>query len=362
MIKILLIIAAILILVIFLLGYRTHTLFSVLRGSFRKRVDKFNKVNAIMFPIIMVAGMGLLFWTYGDFSLKFLPESASEHGLVTDNLFWGTTVVTVIAWLFLNILLFVFPYLYQHKEGTRAYFFPDHHKLEIFWTVVTTIMIVIMAFYGLKTWAKVMMDPPEDPVIVEIMGKQFAWKVRYPGPDGKLGKYDFRLIDETNESGIDFTDKASLDDFSPREIHIPKGKPVMFKIRSRDVLHSVYAPHFRVKMDAVPGMPTRFYFTPRTTTEEMRDNLNDPDFKYELACAELCGKGHFAMRYLIYVDEEEDYYKWLSEQKSWLSKHPEYLEKVPENLRQFVKDVESLPDEALALEKAKGDDSENEEE
>ena len=102
----------------------------------------------------------------------------------------------------------------------------------------------------------------------------------------------------------------------------------MFKIRARDVLHSVFLPHFRQKMDAVPGMPTNFWFTPIYTTDEMKSITGNPDFKYELACTEVCGKGHFGMKFLLVVDEPEDFENWYSSQESFLKKNPDYLAKV----------------------------------
>jgi cytochrome c oxidase subunit 2 len=133
------------------------------------------------------------------------------------------------------------------------------------------------------------------------------------------------LIDATNEFGFDLSDKSGLDDFVPGEIHIPKGHPVLLKIRSRDVLHAVYMPHFRVQMYAVPGMPTKFWFTPTKTTDEMRAQLGNPKFDYELACNQICGRGHFAMKYKIIVDEPDDYVAWFSQQKSFSEQNPDVL-------------------------------------
>jgi len=171
------------------------------------------------------------------------------------------------------------------------------------------------------------------------MAFQFGWLTRYPGPDGNLGAYDFRLISSENEWGMDFNDKASFDDFtsSDRVLRLPKGRPVLFKIRARDVLHSVYAPHFRLKMDAVPGMPTRFWFVPTKTTAEMRKELNNPKFNYELACAEVCGRGHFGMRMIIEVLDDAEYKKWYSSQQSHFSKNPGLLSKVPAKLQEDAK-------------------------
>jgi cytochrome c oxidase subunit 2 len=215
-------------------------------------------------------------------------------------------------------------------------YYPENNRIEIIWTLVPAVVLAILIFGGLKVWNNIMDDPPQEAEVVEIMGYQFAWRTRYPGNDNQLGAYDFRLVDAVNEFGMDFRDRASFDDFTPREIHLPKGKPVLFKIRSRDVLHSVYAPHFRLKMDAVPGMPTSFWFIPNKSTEEMRQEIGNPDFNYEIACAEVCGRGHFSMRMMVVVDEPEAFEKWKAEQESWLSKNPEYLTKVPEELRELA--------------------------
>jgi cytochrome c oxidase subunit 2 len=183
--------------------------------------------------------------------------------------------------------------------------------------------------YGLsfqQEWNYITTFPAENECeVIEVMGKQFAWQVRYPGKDNKLGRYKFKAIDATNEFGIDFTDSASFDDFVPRELHLPKGKKVLLRIRARDVIHSVFLPHFRVKMDAVPGMPTRFWFVPTKSTEEMRDITGNPKFNYELACTEICGRGHFAMRFLVVVDEPEDYEAWKASQNRWSEDNADYV-------------------------------------
>jgi cytochrome c oxidase subunit 2 len=277
-----------------------------------------------------------LFWySIKNFDVYQIPI-ASEHGVATDRLFWITMAITGVVFIITQVLLFYFPYKYQHHPKRKALFFPENNKLEMIWTIVPAFVLTILVVYGLTVWNRVMAPAPEEAEIVEIMGYQFAWKVRYPGKDEKLGAHDFRLIDATNEFGLDFSDRAAFDDFTPRELHLPKGKPVEFKIRARDVLHSVFAPHFRLKMDAVPGMPTRFWFIPTKSTADMRAETGNPDFNYEIACTEVCGRGHFSMRLLVVVDEPEDYEKWKAEQESWLSKNPEYMAKVPDNLKELA--------------------------
>lgn len=332
-------IAVVLIIAILLLLFRVHSLVSVLKGSLTKRVGYSNKINAIMFPLFFLVGLFLIYIYSGKASDYYLPKSASIHGEVTDKLFWLITGIIMIVFVITNALLFFFSYKYQYSEDRKAHFYPDNHKLEIVWTIIPAIVLTVLVLMGWRTWTDITAPAPQDAVVLEITGKQFNWIVRYPGKDGKLGDYNFKLIDATNEVGIDFSDKASFDDFLPREIHIPKGKPVKFQIRARDVLHSVFLPHFRQKMDAVPGMPTSFWFTPLYTTDEMKSISNNPSFKYELACTEVCGKGHFGMKFLLVVDEPEDFEKWYSEQEAFLKKNPDYLANVPVSLKELAANI-----------------------
>lgn len=321
----------ILILTIALIGiicfviFRVISLLTILRNPGKREIGTSNRINASLFIILPLICFIWGIWYAMKAEKNYLPV-ASEHGIVTDNLFWITIAIIGFAFIVTHIFLFYFSYKYQYKADRKAHFFADNNRLEIIWTVIPAIVLAVLVFAGWKTWRDITKEAPKDSEVIEIIGKQFAWQVRYPGKDTKLGVHNFRYIDATNEMGVDFTDKASLDDFIPREIHIPKGKPVLFKIRARDVLHSVYAPHFRLKMDAVPGMPTRFWFVPNKTTLEMRSETGNNNFNYELACAEICGKGHFGMRFLIIVDEPEDYEKWYTSQKSWAESNKAYVE------------------------------------
>jgi len=316
--------------------FRLHTLVEVIKGKDKKRVGKSNKTNAVLLLLFIIISLVVLIWySVAEFDNYNLPV-ASEHGVTTDTLFWVTMAITGVVFVITEILLFYFPYKYRYQENRKALFYPENNKLEIAWTVIPAIALTALVLYGLIVWNDIMQPPPEDAEVIEVMGYQFAWEVRYPGKDDKLGNYDFRLIDFDNIFGMDFSDRASFDDFAARQLHLPKGRPVEIKIRARDVLHSFYLPHFRVKMDAVPGMPTRFTFTPTKTTEEMRAETGNPDFNYELACAEICGRGHFSMRKIVVVHEPEEYDKWYAEQESWLSQNPDYLAKVPEDLKELA--------------------------
>ncbi|MFC0264027.1 cytochrome c oxidase subunit II [Fontibacter flavus] len=316
--------------------YRIQTLVSVVKGSDKKIATGSNKVNAILFILFLVGAGGLMFWySIKEFDNYNLPVG-SEHGVITDQLFWITMAVTGIVFIITHILLFWFPYKYQYKENRKASFYPDNNKLEVIWTTVPAIVLALLVIGGWRAWSDITKPAPENAHVVEILGYQFAWEVRYPGLDNVLGEHDYRLINASNVSGVDFSDKNALDDFTSPIVMIPKGEPVLFKIRARDVLHSVFAPHMRLKMDAVPGMPTRFWFTPTKTTEEMRAELNDPEFVYEIACTEICGRGHFSMRKEIRVVEPGEYRKWLAEQKPYIVNNPALVADLPAELKELA--------------------------
>jgi cytochrome c oxidase subunit II len=294
---------------------------------------------------LMAFMVGLLVLTtysafyYKNYMLGFGPhDSASEHGGKIDVIFNITLIITAIVFFITQIALFWFSYKYKAKEGRKALYIPHDNKLEIIWTIIPAVAMTILVVGGLDAWNDIMADVKEDEEFMEIeaTGFQFGWELRYPGADGLLGARDFRMITPANSLGQDFTDVKNHDDFKPDEIVLPVGKKVRVRITSKDVLHNFYLPHFRVKMDAVPGMPTYFVFTPSLTTEEYRQKLskypeyqvkrdpNDPEspllwesFNYELACAELCGSGHYSMRRLVRIVSEAEYETWLKGQNSF---------------------------------------------
>ncbi len=317
-------------------------------------LNKSNNINALgLFVFWILSAVGVI-WSYFDAKKDFLPEASTPHGRETDFWFWISMAVIMVAFFVVNTLLFYFAYIYKYNPNRKATFYPHNNKLEVIWTVIPALVMAGLVFTGLRVWNRVMDDAPADAEVVEIMGRQFAWAVRYPGvDDNKLGNYDFRLMDDAagNNFGIDFSDPNSFDDFTNgTELHIPKGKPVLLKIRARDVLHSVFIPHFRVKMDAVPGMPTKFWFVADKSTADMRKELGNPDFNYEIACTEICGRSHFGMKLLLVVDEPADYEKWKKEQQPFLTQNPDFINKVPENLKaKALKYVEVEPTEEVAI-------------
>ena len=311
-----------------------------------RRQSSYALVFMILFLIACIVSAGY----YKNYMLGYGPhEAASAHGGTLDRMFDVTLFFTGIVFVITQIMLFYFAFKYRGQKGRKAIYMPHDNRLEIIWTVVPAVVMAFLVISGLDAWNEVMADVPEDGVSalipeaenefleLEATGYQFAWHLRYPGPDGKLGARDFKKIKPgVNDLGQDWTDKKNLDDMHPDRIVLPVGKTVRVRITARDVLHNFYLPQFRVKMDAVPGMPTYFVFTPEKTTEEYRQELSnykeyqqpvdptDPesplmweDFNYELACAELCGTGHWSMRRIVEVVSMEEYKNWLAEQKSF---------------------------------------------
>lgn len=302
--------------------------------------SKWNGGLSLVFMVVFLTGVCVSAWKYRAVMLGFGPhESASEHGGALDEMFLITLVATGIVFILTHIALFWFAYKYQYQEGRKAQFLAHDTRLEIWWTAIPAVVMVILVVRGLNAWNSVMADVKdgEDFIEIEATGQQFNWIIRYPGADGKLGTRHYKLTTANNQLGQDFHDEKNWDDAIPgQELYLPVGKKVRVRITAKDVLHNFDLPHFRVKMDAVPGMPTYFVFTPKLTTAQYRDQLrkypeynepfdpNDPTgpkrwekFDYELACAELCGKGHYSMRRVFKIVSQEEYDAWAAKQESF---------------------------------------------
>ena len=280
---------------------------------------------------------------YGKFPL--ISNAASEHGQRIDSLMVWTLVLIFIVQIITQFLLYYFSFKYKGKKGTKALFYTDNHKLELIWTIIPAIVLTVFITFGLLTWSDVMnMQKNNDPMVVELYAQQFNWKVRYAGTDNVLGKSNVRLIDidKANILGLDENDPYAADDVITTELHLPVDRPVQFVMRSQDVIHSAYMPHFRAQMNCVPGMVTKFAFTPTVTTEEMRKNpsmidkvininniredkskdlalkgeepLDPYEFDYLLLCNKICGKSHYNMQMKIIVETQEEFDNWYKNQ------------------------------------------------
>ncbi len=311
--------------------------------------DNDNKLNAYMM-LIFLAFIYIItivcFVKWGD--LPLMSNSASEHGSEIDNLMIITMVLIFVVQTITQYILHYFAFKYRGEKGKKALFYADNNTLEAIWTIIPVIVLAGLIIYGLFTWTSVMnVNEDNDPLVIELYAQQFNWKARYGGNDNTLGKANVRLInlDNANILGLDESDPNAQDDIITSELHLPVGKPVLFKMRSQDVLHSAYMPHFRAQMNCVPGMVTQFGFTPTVTTVEMREtqqmkdkvaNINkirvekskelaakgeaalDPyEFDYLLLCNKICGKSHYNMQMNIIVETQEEYDAWIKEQKEF---------------------------------------------
>jgi len=282
------------------------------------RLFNWNKVNAVLMVFFLVAFMLFVLWHFLKVMKFTLPISASAHGVELDGMLNVTFFFTIAVFVVTQVLLFTFALAYRQREGRRAFFYTDNHQLEFYWTVIPAIVLTVLVLYGTKVWREItQVQPAKDALKFELFAYQFGWQARYPGADGELGGHDFRLISATNSMGIEQQHSAGQDDLLASEITLPVNRPVLMKLRARDVIHSAYMPHFRVQMNIVPGMPTQFYFTPTVTTKAMQEITGNSNFVYELACNKICGAAHFNMRMKVNVVSDEEYVVWLAKQRHY---------------------------------------------
>ena len=299
---------------------------SILKGE-KKSFEQSNRVNAFLMVVFLVLGLIGVYWCnklYFNRTLMIYP-SASDHGERIDTMMYITIAITGVVFVLTQVLLFWFSYKYQHSEKRKAYYYPHNTNWEILWTTVPAIALCVLVGFGLYYWYQITGDAPKNALQVEITGKQFSWIYRYPGKDNTFGKKYFKNINEgaSNDLGLIWDDRAAQDDIVTTEaMYIVKDRPVKINIFSRDVIHDVGLPHFRMKMDAVPGTPTTMYFTPKFTTAEMKKITNNPNFEYEIACDQMCGNSHYSMKGLVKVVTEDEYKLWILQQK------PKYLDAV----------------------------------
>jgi cytochrome c oxidase subunit 2 len=210
-----------------------------------------------------------------------LPEGVSTYASTIDNMFYMILVITGIAFVVTEALLLYFVYRYRRREGVRATYTHGNNTIEVIWTIVPAIMLVFLAFASRNAWNHIKGEIPETDQTVVVTGEQFNWIIRYEGADGVFDTPD--------------------DVVTPNEMRIPVDSPTKIRLRSKDVLHGFFLPQFRLKQDAVPGLTIDVWLEATETGE------------YEIACAELCGFGHYSMRGILTVMEPDAYRSWLQE-------------------------------------------------
>ena len=260
-------------------------------------------------PGVALSGLLLILivvsiWLFTSDQYWFTPL-ASVHGAGVDQVFVAVLIATGIAFIAVQALLAYFVFRYGSSGDDTASYWHENAKVEAILIGITALTLTVLVFMGQSVWADIYFsEPPEDALLIEVTGQQFQWVVRYPGPDGEFGPLDVSLVSDTNFIGLDRSDPVGADDIMTlNQVHIVVDQPVRFLLRSTDVIHNFHLPNFRVKQDSVPGMTIENWFTPTETGE------------FEIACAELCGLGHYRMKGALTVDgTEAELQQWLDEQ------------------------------------------------
>jgi cytochrome c oxidase subunit 2 len=232
------------------------------------------------------------------------PPPINQHGVAYDEQFFRTLVICGIIF-FLAQFALGYAIMKFRDDGRRAEYSHGNNKLETLWTSATALLFLGLVLMGTKIWAGVHFEEaPPDAIPIEVLGKQFAWSFRYPGADGKFGRTDLKLVNDSagNPFGLDDKDPASKDDIVSASLKIPVGKPIRLIMHSRDVIHNFFVRELRVKQDIVPGMEIPLHF--------QADKIG----VYEVPCSELCGLGHFQMRTTMTVMSEADFEQWKQQQ------------------------------------------------
>jgi cytochrome c oxidase subunit 2 len=285
-----------------------------------KKTINWNNVMGVAFVIFLVVGLYGAYWSITEQGSMSLPEAASLHGVKTDTMMMVTFGITIIVFVLTQILLFGFSFKYRDTGKSKAYFYPHNNTIEKLWTIIPAVVLTVLVITGFFTWKEITNTTEvKGDINVDVTGHQFAWEIRYPGKDGKLGAKSYTLYTGANKLGVDFKDKNSFDDLSADTLVLPVNRPVRINIFAQDVIHSVYMPHFRAQLNAVPGLPTFIRFTPTILTSDMKEKTNNPKFEYLLYCNKICGGGHYNMQKVVRIVTDAEYADWLSKQKPYLN-------------------------------------------
>jgi cytochrome c oxidase subunit 2 len=265
-------------------------------------------LGLLIFGMVVVGGVGLALYARGRW---WLPPLASAEGAQVDRLFYTTLIITGAVFVLVHVLLAAFVWRFAAHGDRKALHWHENRRLELTWTILPAIVLTVMVAMAGAVWARTHLTSPTSGMIVDVRAEQFAWLARYPGPDGTFGRIDPRLINpRTNRMGLDPKDPASADDIVSPELHLVVNEPVRIHLRSTGVIHAFFIPAFRVKQDTVPGVTIQTWFTPTR------------EGQFEIACAELCGIGHYAMKGTVIVQSRDAFTAWLAQQKPALTQAP----------------------------------------
>ena len=247
-----------------------------------------------------------------------LPALASAHGGQIDGLLGWIHIFMLILFVgWGGFIAYTLVRFRRSRNPVASYTGVKSHRSTYVEIGVAVVEAILLIGFAIPMWAaRVESIPPaHEALVVQVTGEQFAWNVHYAGPDGKFGRTDIKLLDaQENPLGLDRTDPAAKDDVTNlNQLYLPVNRPIIVRLRSKDVIHSFGVPELRVKQDAIPGLTIPIWFVPTVTTAEMRTRKGNAEFQYEIACAQLCGLGHSAMRGFVIVQTAEEFQKWLEE-------------------------------------------------
>jgi len=256
----------------------------------------------LLAPVIWVLTVIIAYFFFAK--TWWFPPPISQHAIAYDAQFMRTLIVVGIIFILAQFAL-GYVIMKFKDDGRRAGYSHGNNKLETLWTSATALLFLGLVVMGSKIWAGVHFDEaPPDAMVVEVTAKQFSWSFRYPGPDGKFGRTDLKLVNDSggNPLGLDDKDPLGKDDIVSASLKVPAGKPVKLLLHSRDVIHNFFVPELRLKQDLVPGMEIPLHF--------QADQIG----LYEVPCSELCGLGHYQMRTTMQVMSESDFEQWKQQQ------------------------------------------------
>jgi cytochrome c oxidase subunit 2 len=253
-----------------------------------------------------------------------LPQLASQHGAALDHtlgLVHWLMAVLFVGWG--SFFVFTLWRFRAKRNPVASHTGVTSHASTWLEGAVALVEAILLIGFSIPLWAARVegFPSPADATRVRVVAQQFAWNIHYPGPDGVFGRTDIKLVDEqSNPLGLDRSDPAAKDDITTiNQLHLPVGKPVLIQLSSKDVIHSFALQEMRVKQDAIPGTMTPVWFVPTVTTEDMQKRTGNPDFGYQISCAQLCGLGHYRMRGYLTIETPEAFQKWIDEQEAQLS-------------------------------------------
>lgn len=252
-----------------------------------------------------------------------LPALAATHGGQIDSLLgWMHVFMLVLFVGWGGFFAYTLVRFRRSRHPVANYTAVKSHASSYLEVGVAVVEGILLFGFSVPIWAaRVDHIPPEsEALVVQVTAEQFAWNVRYAGPDGVFGRTDIELIDaQANPLGLDRSDPAAKDDVTTiNQLYLPANTPIIVKLRSKDVIHGFNVPEFRVKQDAIPGFTIPVWFVPDVTTAEMRARTGNPEFQYEIACAQLCGLGHYRMRGFVTVLGTGEFQTWMEDEQAKL--------------------------------------------